>query len=92
MNTGIKKISFRTSPLVCSQQINIELENDMIRKVSVLGGCPGNLKGICSLIKGMSVQEVIKRLDGITCGDKPTSCPDQLAKALKAYLAEQKKS
>jgi uncharacterized protein (TIGR03905 family) len=73
---------------VCSQQMNITVEDNRIQKLEVLGGCDGNLKGISSLIIGMPVDEVITRLDGIRCGYKSTSCPDQLAKALKQMKAE----
>ena len=72
---------------VCSQRMEIETEDGKIRSLSVLGGCDGNLKGISRLIRGMSVQEVVDRLEGIRCGGKPTSCPDQLAQALKACRA-----
>jgi uncharacterized protein (TIGR03905 family) len=60
----------------------IELDGDVIRSVQIKGGCSGNLQGICALIKGMKADEVIRRCAGIHCGTKPTSCPDQLAKAL----------
>lgn len=73
---------------VCSQQMNITVEDNRIQNLEVLGGCDGNLKGISSLIIGMQVDEVIARLDGIRCGYKSTSCPDQLAKALKQMKAE----
>lgn len=67
----------------CSSQIKIELNDDKtIKNVEFLGGCNGNLKGIGQLVSGMSIDEVIDRLEGITCGFKATSCPDQLAKAL----------
>ena len=68
---------------VCSQQMEIDVENGAIQAVRVRGGCNGNLQGICSLLKGMSVEDAIARLDGIRCGAKATSCPDQLAQALK---------
>ena len=68
---------------VCSRAMEIDVENGVIRDVRVLGGCNGNLKGICSLLRGMTVQDAIERMDGIKCGMKPTSCPDQLAQALK---------
>lgn len=67
----------------CSQRIFIEVENNKVIHVQFLGGCNGNLKGISSLVEGMDVDEVIARLEGTTCGMKATSCPDQLAKALK---------
>jgi len=73
---------------VCSQQMNITVEDGRVQKLEVLGGCDGNLKGIGSLIAGMPVDEVISRLEGIRCGYKDTSCPDQLAKALKQMKAE----
>ena len=68
---------------VCSKHMEIDLENDVIQAVRVLGGCSGNLKGICSLLVGMTKDEAIRRLEGIHCGPRPTSCPDQLAQALK---------
>lgn len=68
---------------VCSQLIRVDVENDIIENIEFVGGCNGNLKGICSLVKGMKVDDAISRLQGITCGYKPTSCPDQLAYALK---------
>ncbi|MBQ5405282.1 MAG: TIGR03905 family TSCPD domain-containing protein [Oscillospiraceae bacterium] len=69
---------------VCSQLMEIELEGNIIRSLKVVGGCDGNLKGISRLVEGMDADEAIRRLEGIRCGFKPTSCPDQLAKALKA--------
>lgn len=68
---------------VCSKLIHVDVENDIIQNVEFLGGCNGNLKGIGQLVKGMKVDEAISRLQGITCGNRPTSCPDQLAYALK---------
>ncbi len=68
---------------VCSKLIHVDVENDIIQNVEFLGGCNGNLKGIGQLVKGMKVDEAISRLQGITCGSRPTSCPDQLAYALK---------
>jgi len=67
----------------CSQQIFFEVENDIIKNVQFLGGCNGNLKGISALVEGMNIDDAIRRLEGTTCGMKPTSCPDQLARALK---------
>ena len=67
----------------CSREISFEVENGKVKNVSFFGGCNGNLKGIGSLVEGMEVDEVIKKLEGIKCGFKQTSCPDQLAKALK---------
>lgn len=68
---------------VCSRQINIEVEDGIVQDVSFVGGCNGNLKGIGSLVKGMKVEDVIEKLKNIKCGMKNTSCPDQLANALK---------
>ncbi|MCF2683619.1 TIGR03905 family TSCPD domain-containing protein [Faecalicatena contorta] len=75
---------------VCSQLIRVELDGDTIKNVEFIGGCNGNTKGISSLVKGMNVQEAISRMEGITCGYKTTSCPDQLAKALKIAASQQK--
>lgn len=72
----------------CSQQISFEIdENGCVRNVSFDRGCPGNLKGLSKLVEGMDAKEVIAKLEGITCATKPTSCPDQLAQALKEALA-----
>ncbi|MDD6440800.1 MAG: TIGR03905 family TSCPD domain-containing protein [bacterium] len=69
---------------VCSKEIHFELDaNGKIHDAYFIGGCNGNLKGICALIEGMDAKEAISRLEGIRCGVKPTSCPDQLARALK---------
>ena len=68
---------------VCSQLMHIEAEDGIIKNVEVVGGCNGNLQGISRLVVGMTVEEAISRMEGIHCGFKPTSCPDQLAKALK---------
>ena len=65
--------------------INFEIEDGIIKSFEAIGGCNGNLKGIGCLLKGRSVDEVIDTLTGVTCGNKPTSCPDQIACALKAY-------
>lgn len=67
----------------CSQRIYFEIEDNKLKNVQFLGGCNGNLKGISSLVDGMDVDEVISKLEGTTCGMKSTSCPDQLAKALR---------
>ncbi len=68
---------------VCSRLMEIDVEGDVIRAVRVKGGCNGNLQGISSLLVGMTVDDAIQRLEGIHCGPRPTSCPDQLAQALK---------
>jgi len=71
---------------VCSSIINFEIVDDKITEVVFTGGCAGNLIGISSLVKGMEVQEAIKKLKGISCGNKTTSCPDQLALALEEFV------
>ena len=67
----------------CSQQILFDIQDGKVHNVQFIGGCNGNLKGIGSLVEGMDVDDVIARLEGTTCGSKATSCPDQLAQALK---------
>ncbi len=71
---------------VCSQLIDIEVEDGIIKSVQFTGGCHGNLQGVSALVKGMKVEEAISRLKGIRCGNKATSCPDQLATALESTL------
>ena len=71
---------------VCSRAIHLELDGERVAHVDFVGGCDGNLKGIRSLVRGQKAQDVIARVRGIHCGSKPTSCPDQLAYALQAYL------
>ena len=80
---GVRYVVATPSAKVCSKQIDIQIKDGIIQSVVYTRGCDGNAKGIGALIKGMSVEEAIKRLDGITCGKRPTSCPDQLAKILK---------
>jgi uncharacterized protein (TIGR03905 family) len=72
----------------CSRIINIEIENGRLVNVGFLGGCSGNLQGIGAMVKGLTPEEVIERLEGIKCGSKGTSCPDQLAKALKEVMKQ----
>ncbi|MBQ8303881.1 MAG: TIGR03905 family TSCPD domain-containing protein [Clostridia bacterium] len=72
---------------VCSRSIEIEIENDVLESVKYVGGCNGNLQGISALVKGLTVDEVIEKLQNIRCGFKSTSCPAQLAEALKQYKA-----
>lgn len=72
---------------VCSSLIDIEMNGEIIESVKFTGGCNGNLQGISALVKGMSAKEAIERLKGIRCGFKNTSCPDQLARALESFLA-----
>ena len=76
------KITYRPRG-VCSQLMEIEIEDDRIKEVKVTGGCSGNLQGISKLLVGMDVDDAIARMEGIRCGVQPTSCPDQLSKALK---------
>ena len=79
----MKKISYVTSG-TCSKLIDLEVDDDnKISNISFLGGCNGNLQGICSLVKGMDIDEVEKKLKGIRCGNKNTSYPDQLCKAIE---------
>lgn len=78
-----KNLHFIPSPMVCSSAIDLVVEDGIIQEVCFTGGCSGNLQGISLLVKGMKVEEVIDRLEGIQCGSKRTSCPDQLVKALR---------
>ena len=78
----MKHISYMTQG-TCARRIEIDLDGDRIASVKFLGGCAGNTQGVAALTVGMTVDEVIERLEGIRCGFKPTSCPDQLAKALR---------
>ncbi len=71
----------------CSQMIYFDLEDNKVKNVQFIGGCNGNLKGIAALVEGMDMNEAISRIEGIKCGMKSTSCPDQLAQALKAAIA-----
>ena len=68
---------------VCSRKIDFEIEDGIIKNVRFLGGCNGNLQGIGKLVEGMKIEEVIEKLEGVNCNGKGTSCPDQLAQALK---------
>lgn len=71
----------------CSQRILFDIEDGKVKNVQFIGGCNGNLKGIGALVDGMDVNEIISRLEGTTCGGKATSCPDQLARALKQAIS-----
>lgn len=71
---------------VCSREMRVEVEDGIIRRVEVVGGCDGNLKGISKLLVGMCAEDAIERMEGIRCGFKHTSCPDQLARALRECL------
>jgi uncharacterized protein (TIGR03905 family) len=74
-------VIFKTSG-VCSQEIEFEVENEIIKKVNFIRGCPGSLQAVGKLVEGLKVQDAVEKMRGIQCGDKGTSCPDQLAKAL----------
>lgn len=76
---------FKTSG-VCAKEIKFSIDNGSVENVEFTGGCAGNLSGISILVKGMKVEDVISKLENTTCGPRATSCPDQLAKALKAYV------
>ena len=77
------EFNYKTSG-TCSSHIKFTLEGNVVKGVSFTGGCNGNLKGIASLVEGLTVEQIVERCAGITCGFKNTSCPDQLAKAVKA--------
>lgn len=74
---------------VCSQLIRVEVEDNIVKSAEFIGGCSGNTQGIARLVNGMNVDEAISRLEGIRCGYKETSCPDQLAKALRLASQQQ---
>jgi len=80
---GLRKAVFQTCDVVCSRQIDIELDGEIIRRVQYTGGCHGNTQGLSALVQGMRKADVIARLEGINCKGRGTSCPDQLARALK---------
>ncbi len=77
-------MKYKTSG-VCSQLIEFDVVDDKVTNVKFVGGCSGNAQGVAALIEGMDINEAIKRMEGIKCGFKSTSCPDQLSKALKQY-------
>ena len=79
--------SYNTSG-TCSREIHFEIEEGKVRNLYFVGGCNGNLQGIGKLVEGMTVEEVIARVEGISCGGRPTSCPDQLAQALKQAITQ----
>ena len=83
----MKHYAYKTQG-VCSRMIDLDIDGDTVVKVTFTGGCSGNTQGVAALVAGMSVDEAISRIEGIHCGPRPTSCPDQLAQALKAYKAE----
>ena len=73
---------------VCSRAIQVELDGDIVQSVQFVGGCSGNTQGVARLVEGMKASDAIARLEGIQCGPRPTSCPDQLAKALRQALEQ----
>ena len=79
------RIEITPSKGVCCKKIIVEVKDGVIESVTFVGGCPGNTVGVASLLKGMKVDEAISRLEGITCGFKPTSCPNELALGIKEY-------
>ena len=81
------EFTYKTSG-TCSREILFELVDGKVKNVRFIGGCNGNLQGIGALVEGMNVDDVIARIDGISCGGRPTSCPDQLATALKQAKAQ----
>lgn len=83
VENGVRKASFKTCGVTCSTQINVEVEGDTVRRVEIVKGCDGNTKGVARLCEGRKVQDVIDMLSGIDCKGRGTSCPDQLALALK---------
>ena len=82
-----KTVTLPVSPAVCSECVTITVEDGIVTSAVFRGGCPGNLAGISQLVAGMPVQEVIRRLHGIRCGAKATSCPDQLARLLEEHFS-----
>ena len=78
-------MTYKTSG-TCSQAINFDVEDGIVKNVKFIGGCNGNTQGVGALVEGMKVEEVISRLKGIKCGMRPTSCPDQLARALESSI------
>ena len=71
---------------VCAKMMQIKVKDDIVHSAEFVGGCNGNLSGIGILVKGMAINDVVEKLQGLPCGSRPTSCPDQLTKGLKAYL------
>ena len=83
---GLRVIYANTCREVCSQQVAVAVRDGVILEAAFAGGCSGNTQGICKLVAGMKVSDAIARLEGIRCGAKETSCPDQLAKTLRLFL------
>lgn len=76
---------------VCSREMIIEVENGIVKKVRIIGGCPGNTLAVSTMVEGNKIEDVIKKLKGIPCGNRGTSCPDQLAKALEKIVEKMNK-
>ena len=87
---GVDEVRFLPNG-VCSKLMNLKIKDNKILSMETVGGCSGNLKGIGSLVVGMNINEVITRLQGLPCGSRPTSCPDQLSVCLRLYLEEKSK-
>lgn len=83
-----RELLYTTSGITCSKAINITTEGDSITSVEFFGGCMGNTQGVAALVRGMNIDEAITRLEGIDCRGRGTSCPDQLAKALRQIKSE----
>jgi len=81
----MSKFEYKTSNRVCSNKIELDIENDIIISCKIIGGCPGNTVGVSKLVEGKNIDEIINTLKGIQCGIRGTSCPDQLAIALEEY-------
>lgn len=88
LEVNIMEMTYKTKG-TCSTQIKLDVENGVIKSVSFVGGCNGNLQGVSRLVEGMKTEEAIEKLEGIRCGFKQTSCPDQLAKALREAAAQE---
>ena len=84
---GVYKMIYQTKG-TCSRAIKFDVEDGIVKNVQFDGGCNGNTQGVAILVEGMPIDEVIKRLQGLPCGSRPTSCPDQLSIALKLYKEE----
>ena len=82
---GIDVVQFQPRG-VCCKMMNFKIKDDILIETDFMGGCNGNLKGIGVLVKGMNINEIIQKLQGLPCGVRPTSCPDQLTKGLVAYI------
>ena len=91
MNNGTRIVKYQPDEMICASMFEIHLKGNVVTLYKPFGGCSGNGRGIGALVKGMTVDQAISRLEGIPCGNRPTSCPDQLAQALKAIKAKDAK-